>query len=110
MLPVTPLDTSTTIKKVIGNIIFSGGSQLAGATWFLRSLFCITMIMQVITYLLKDVISKKRMLFIAMVVTVIGMQLVNNNVRSISLLVEKIGFQSFFEFQNCNNGLFKNCA
>lgn len=110
VLPVTPLDTSATIKKVIGNIIFSGGSQLAGATWFLRSLFCITMINAVITYLLKDVISKKRMLFIAMVVTVIGMQLVNNNVCSISLLVEKIGFQSFFEFQNCNNGLFKNCA
>ena len=96
MLPVTPLDTGTTIKKVIGNIIFSGGSQLAGATWFLRSLFCITMINAVITYLLKDVIPKKRMLFIVMVVTAIGMQLVNNNVCSISLLVEKIGLQSFF--------------
>lgn len=31
-----------------------------------------------------------------MVVAVIGMQLVNNNVGSISLLVEKIGLQSFF--------------
>ena len=31
-----------------------------------------------------------------MVVAAIGMQLVNNNVGSISLLVEKIGLQSFF--------------
>ena len=96
VLPVVSLDTSATIKKVIGNIIFSGGSQLAGATWFLRSLFCITIINAIITYLLKDIISKKRMLFIVIVVTAIGMQLVNNNVRPISLLLEKIGLQSFF--------------
>lgn len=96
VLPVISLDTSATIKKVIGNIIFSGGSQLAGATWFLRSLFCITIINAIITYLLKDIISKKRMLFIVIVVTAIGMQLVNNNVRPISLLLEKIGLQSFF--------------
>lgn len=96
VLPVISLDTSATIKKVIGNIIFSGGSQLAGATWFLRSLFCITIINAIITYLLKDIISKKRMLFIVIVVTAIGMQLVNNDVRPISLLLEKIGLQSFF--------------
>lgn len=96
VLPVTPLDTSAAIKKVLGNIIFSGGSQLAGATWFLRSLFCITIVNAVITYLLKNIISKKTYVFIAMVVAAIGMQLVNNNVGSISLLVEKIGLQSFF--------------
>lgn len=96
VLPVTPLDTSAAIKKVLGNIIFSGGSQLAGATWFLRSLFCITIVNVVITYLLKNIISKKTYVFIAMVVAAIGMQLVNNNVSSISLLVEKIGLQSFF--------------
>ena len=77
VLPVVSLDTSATIKKV-------------------RSLFCITIINAIITYLLKDIISKKRMLFIVIVVTAIGMQLVNNNVRPISLLLEKIGLQSFF--------------
>ena len=96
VLPVTPLDTSAAIKKVLGNIIFSGGSQLAGATWFLRSLFCITIVNAVITYLLKNIISKKTYVFIAMVVAAIGMQLVNDNVGSIPLLVEKIGLQSFF--------------
>lgn len=96
-MPVTPLDTSAAIKKVLGNIIFSGGSQLAGATWFLRSLFCITIVNAVITYLLKNIISKKTYVFIAMVVAAIGMQLVNNNVGSISLLVEKIGLQSFLQ-------------
>lgn len=69
---------------------------MAGATWFLRSLFCITIVNAVITYLLKNIISKKTYVFIAMVVAAIGMQLVNNNVGSISLLVEKIGLQSFF--------------
>ena len=53
VLPVTPLDTSAAIKKVLGNIIFSGGSQLAGATWFLRSLFCITIVNAVIKYSLQ---------------------------------------------------------
>lgn len=81
VLPVTPLDTGATIKKVIGNIIFSGGSQLAGATWFLRSLFCIAIINAVITYLLKNVISIKTYVFFEMVVAVIGMQLANNNVN-----------------------------
>ena len=96
VLPVTPLNTSGTIRKVLGNIIFSGGSQLAGATWFLRSLFCITIVNAVMTYLLKNIITKKTYIFIAMVAVAIGMQLVNDNVSPISLLLEKIGLQSFF--------------
>lgn len=63
VLPVTPLDTSAAIKKVLGNIIFSGGSQLAGATWFLRSLFCITIVNAVITYLLKNNYLEKDICF-----------------------------------------------
>lgn len=97
VLPVTPLGTSAAIRKVLGNFIFSGGSQLAGATWFLRSLFCISIVNAVITYLLKNIISKKTYVFIAMVVAAIGMQLVNNNVGLISLLVKKLDCSHFFQ-------------
>ena len=97
VLPVTPLGTSAAIRKVLGNFIFSGGSQLAGATWFLRSLFCISIVNAVITYLLKNIISKKTYVFIAMVVAAIGMQLVNNNVGLISLLVKKLDCSHFLQ-------------
>lgn len=59
ILSVQPLDKNGFIKTMLKVFAFSGGSQLAGATWFLRTLFCVTVSNAIIVYVFKKLHIEK---------------------------------------------------
>lgn len=79
---------------MVSNFLFSGGTQLAGATWFLRSLFCISVINAIVVYVLKK-IELDRFYFVIIIFIIAGACLVNAN-EIFRELAGKIGLESFF--------------
>lgn len=95
VLAVDPLNKMSFIKNIISNLLFSGGTQLAGATWFLRSLFCISVVNAIIVYVLKKMKIEKSYLYIMFCLAIVGAILINEN-TFVSIFFGKIGLQSFF--------------
>ncbi|MGJ7437945.1 acyltransferase family protein [Streptococcus equinus] len=94
IITTIPLDNISFFKQVVSNFLFSGGTQLAGATWFLRSLFCISVINAIVVYVLKK-IELDRFYFVIIIFIIAGACLVNAN-EIFRELAGKIGLESFF--------------
>lgn len=94
IIPVVPLDVTSFIKQIFLNILFSGGSQLAGATWFLRSLFCISIANAIIVFVLNK-LNLSRCYFAIFFLTIVGAYLANDNTFFREIL-GTIGLESFF--------------
>lgn len=95
ILAVDPLNIMSFIKNIISNLLFSGGTQLAGATWFLRSLFCISVVNAFIVYVFKKLKIENYYLYIMFFMSIVGAILINTN-SFVSTLFGKVGLQSFF--------------
>ncbi|MFG6328327.1 MAG: acyltransferase [Lachnospiraceae bacterium] len=82
---------SATCKEIIKNLLFAGGSQLGGATWFLRTLFQVLLVYMVIIYISRKFNSRKIMLCISGFICITGATIV-----SIYNLRLPLGIHSFF--------------
>lgn len=96
ILSVQPLDKNGFIKTMLKVFAFSGGSQLAGATWFLRTLFCVTVSNAIIVYVFKKLHIEKAYIYCMLLITGVGAMFVNNNWLFIGEILEKIGLRAYF--------------
>ncbi len=80
-----------TCKAILKNLFFMGGSQLGGATWFLRTLFQISFTYMVIVYISNKFNIKKILFFISVIICITGSTIV-----SVYKLQMPLGIHSFF--------------
>ena len=78
-------------KEIIKNIFFAGGSQLGGATWFLRTLFQVLMAYMVIIYISGKFNTRKLFVYVSVFICIAGATVV-----SIYNLNFPLGLHSFF--------------
>lgn len=96
IIPVYSLEKMEFIKTLLKVFTFSGGSQLAGATWFLRALFCITISNAVIAFVFNRLHLNKVYIYCMLFVSGLGATLVNCNYLFIGDILEKIGLRAYF--------------
>lgn len=96
IIPVCSLGKMEFIKALLKVFIFSGGSQLAGATWFLRTLFCITISNAAVTFVFNRLHLNKVCIYCMLFVSGLGAALVNSNYLFIGDIFEKIGLRAYF--------------
>lgn len=96
IIPVCSLGKMEFIKALLKVFIFSGGSQLAGATWFLRTLFCITISNATVTFVFNRLHLNKVCIYCMLLVSGLGAALVNSNYLFIGDIFEKIGLRAYF--------------
>lgn len=77
--------------EIIKNLFFAGGSQLGGATWFLRTLFQVLFVYMIIIYITGKYNSTKLVICISAFVCIVGASIV-----SMYNLKFPLGMHSFF--------------
>lgn len=96
ILAVDYLSTQDVVKKLIQNIFFSGGSQLGGATWFLRSLFFVTIFNEIFHLLLRKIKKENYYLILSLTFSIIGIILYQMQISLVVNVLSIVGLQSFF--------------
>lgn len=96
ILTVYPLDKNELVKMIIKVFLFSGGSQLSGATWFLRVLFCVTVSNAIIVLIFNKLHIQKMYSYSMLIVTGIGAMFMNCNYLRMGDILEKVGLQAYF--------------
>lgn len=61
-----------TCKEIIKNLFFAGGSQLGGASWFLRTLFQVLMVYMVIIYISGKINARKSLVYVSIFICMAG--------------------------------------
>lgn len=74
-----------TIIAILKNILFTGGTQMGGATWFLRTLFAVSIINMVLRYLYRHFKFGKPVFWGCVVLSVIAAQIVTMSDISLTL-------------------------
>jgi len=80
-----------TFVAILKNFFFAGGSQLGGATWFLRTLFCVSVIYMGIIYVSNQFNLKKYIIPFSAVICMAGAEIVSRY-----KLVLPLGIHCFF--------------
>ncbi len=80
-----------TFIAVFKNFFFAGGSQLGGATWFLRTLFCVSIIYMCLIYFSDKFNIKKYTIPLSIVICMAGAEIVSRY-----KLVFPLGMHCFF--------------
>lgn len=86
-----------TLTAIIKNILFAGGSQLGGATWFLRTLFQISCIYMVIIYIMHKFDNKKLIIFASTLICTICATVISTYKINLPLGLHSL-FASFLAF------------